>query len=479
MSHGHRAVATAPEEKADEATRPWTILGIMLMAQVMVILDVSVVNVALPSMGDALAFTSSDYQWTVSAYVLLSGGLLLFGGRLADLFDRRSMFLTGLGLFTTASIISATASSAEALILSRGAQGAGAALLTPAALSIIMSTYAGRQRATALAIWGTIGSMGIAVGVLFGGVLTTAFGWRAIFFINVPIGAVAVALTLHLVSRGQRRGGLRDLDVPGAVTAVGGLLALVYSIEGTRTHGWTSARTLVAFAAAVALLAAFALIERKVSSPLVPPATWRVRSLISASTVMAVMTGAVVGAIFLNSLFLQTVLGSSAVVTGLQFLPLAACITAGAMVASKHLGKVTPRAMMIGGLLVVSVGALVLAAMDSNPSYAADVLPGFVLIGLGVGPMFVAISVAAMSGIAPEKSGLASGVMMTGHEVGAALGVATLTAIAGDLTTRTGLVDAFPTVFTALAVAMIALAGFAAVAVPRQHAQDAHHAGMH
>jgi EmrB/QacA subfamily drug resistance transporter len=481
MSH-HAGAATlaAHDETADELRKPWTTLALMLMAQVMVILDVSVVNVALPSIGQALDFTSGDYQWTVSAYVLLSGGLLLLGGRMADLMDRRTMFLTGLGTFTLASLVSATATSATALILSRGAQGAGAAMLTPAALSIIMSTYAGKQRATALAIWGTIGSLGIALGVLFGGVLTSAFDWRAIFLVNVPIGVVAATQTLRRVERGRRTGGVRGLDVPGAIAAVTGLLALVYGIEGTRTHGWGSAQTVGAFVAAAALLTAFAVIERRVPAPLVPPATWRIRSLISASTVMAVITGAVVGAIFLSSLFLQGVLGSSAVVTGLQFLPLAACITVGAAVASHLLGKVTPKAMMVVGLVVVAAGALALGGIDAHPDYVTDVLPGFALLGLGVGPMFVAISVAAMAGIPEEHSGLASGVMMTGHEVGAALGVATLTSIAGDITTRAGLLDAFPHVFSVLAIAMLALAVFAAVAVPRQHGDATpHHGGMH
>jgi EmrB/QacA subfamily drug resistance transporter len=480
MSHETIAAAPAahPHEQAEDR-RPWTVLGLMLIAQVMVILDVSVVNVALPSMGQALDFTTTDYQWTVSAYVLLSGGLLLFGGRLADLLDRRTVFLTGLGLFTAASLVSATASSAAAIVVSRGAQGAGAALLTPAALSIIMSVYTGRQRATALALWGTIGSLGIAVGVLFGGVLTTAFGWRSIFFINVPIGIVAAVLTLRTVRPGRRDGGLRNLDVLGASTLVTGLLALVYGIESTRTEGWTSAPTMLALGAAALLLSTFALLERRVPAPLVPPATWRHRSLVSASVVMAVITGAVVGAIFLSSLFLQSVLGSSAVVTGLQFLPLAASITLGAAVASKLLGTVTPKAMMVAGLLVVAGGATLLAGMDADPTYVADVLPGFVLMGLGVGPMFVAISVAAMAGVPAERSGLASGVMMTGHEVGAALGVATLTAIAGDLTTAAGLVDGFPRVFLVVAVAMVALAAFAAVAVPRGAAAAAGHGHGH
>ncbi|HJQ88554.1 MAG TPA: MFS transporter [Propionibacteriaceae bacterium] len=479
MSHDVTSAAppaVAPEEV--EVRNPWTVLGLMLMAQFMVILDVSVVNVALPSIGRALDFTDTDYQWTVSAYVLLSGGLLLFGGRLADLLNRRTMFLTGVGLFTAASLVSATASSAAAMIISRGAQGAGAALLTPAALSIIMTAYTGKQRSTALAIWGTIGSMGIAAGVLFGGILTSALGWQAIFFINVPIGLAAAALTVRNVAQGQRTGSVRRLDVPGAATAVTGLLALVYGIEGTGTHGWTSARTLTAFLVSAALLTAFAVIERRVPAPLVPPSTWRIRSLVSASTVMAVITGAVVGAIFISSLFIQRVLDSSPVITGLRFLPLAVAITLGATIASKLLGRVTPKAMMVVGLLIVAVGTALLAGMDADPGYVTDVLPAFVVIGSGVGPMFVAISVAAMAGIAHEQSGLASGLMMTGHEVGAAIGVASLTAIAGDLTTRTGLLEAYPRVFVAITVAMVVLAAFATVAVP-QRPEPGRQAAMH
>jgi len=414
-----------------EARRPWTVLGLMLAAQFMVVLDVSVVNVALPSIGADLHLSSSSYQWTVSAYVLLSGGLLLLGGRLADLVDRRTVFLTGLTLFTGASLASGFAGDATALVLSRSAQGAGAALLTPAALSVVMTTYAGRQRATALAVWGTVGSMGIAAGVLFGGILTSAFDWRAVFFVNVPIGLAVLVGTVRSVPRGRSQG-LRGLDLPGALMLVGGLLALVRTIEEAGREGWTTTSVVTGTLAAT-LLTAFALLERRVASPLVPPRVWRVRSLVSASTVMAGVTGAVVGAIFLSSLFLQQVLGSSPVVAGLQFLLIAI------------------------GLVVSAGAALLLSTAGSDATYAADVLPGFLLLGAGVGPMFVAISVGAMSDVPDHASGLASGLMMTGHEVGAALGVAVLTTVAGDITTRAGLVAGYGDAFVAVAVLLLVL----------------------
>src|SRR4051812_20757034 len=366
----------APSVAAEESRRPWTIFALAIAAQFMVILDVSVVNVALPSISDALQLSAADYQWAISAYVLLSGGLLLLGGRIADLLNRRGAFLTGIGLFTAASLVSGVAQTPLTLILARAAQGAGAALLTPAALSIIMTAYAGRQRQTALAVWGTVGSLGIAAGVLFGGSLTSALGWRAVFFINVPIGIAVVLGTLRMIGRSSSGGGAwRRLDVPGAVTLVGGLLALVFGIEATRSAGWAAPRTWIALALAAVLLArvfgieptrsaggaaprpwtalalaavllaGFARQERRAAAPLVPPATWRIRSLVSASAVMAGITGVVVGAIFLSSLYLQAVVGSSPVVAGLQFLPLAGAITltaAAAPEATRHGGAPPP-----------------------------------------------------------------------------------------------------------------------------------------
>src|SRR4051794_25599511 len=236
---GAHQIAPAPD--ADEPHRPWTIFTLMIAAQFMVILDVSVVNVALPSIGSSLQLSTADYQWTISAYVLLSGGLLLLGGRIADLLNRRGAFLAGVGLFTAASLVSGLAQTPLMLLLARAGQGAGAALLTPAALSVIMTSYAGRQKQTALAVWGTIGSLGIAAGVLFGGSLTSALGWRAVFFINVPIGIAVVAGTLRTVARGATQSGaVRRLDAPGALILIAGLLALVFGIEATRSAGWTA-----------------------------------------------------------------------------------------------------------------------------------------------------------------------------------------------------------------------------------------------
>ncbi len=463
----HHPAAAHPAPVEDTPRRPWSVFALMIAAQFMVILDVSVVNVALPSISDALHLSSADYQWTISAYVLLSGGLLLLGGRVADLIDRRRAFLAGIGLFTAASLLSGLAQTPLTLILARAGQGAGAALLTPAALSIILTAYAGKQRQAALAVWGTVGSLGIAAGVLFGGALTSALGWRAVFFINVPIGVAVVVGTLRAVARsGSQPRPLSRLDVPGALTLVGGLLALVFGIEAIRSAGWAAPRTLLSLAVAAVLLATFARLERRAGDPLVPPATWRMRSLVSASAVMAGVTGAVVGAVFLSSLYLQAIVGSSPVVAGLQFLPLAAAMTLSAAAASKAIGHVGARTLILGGLVVMAAGVLLLAAGAGGTSYAGDVLPGFLLVGSGVGPMFVAIAVAAMSDVPAERSGLASGLMMTGHEIGAALGVAALTAVAGSLTTTAGLVDGYGRAFAVTAGVLAALFVLTAFAVP-------------
>src|SRR5690242_442947 len=355
--------------------RPWTVLILLSIAQFMVILDVTVVNVALPSIGSDLSFAPADLQWVVTAYVLFTGGLLLLGGRAADVLGRRPVFLTGLGIFTTASLMSGLAASPEWLIISRGAQGLGAAMLTPGALSIITTTYTGEQRMKALAVWGAIGGAG-AAGVVLGGLLTSWLGWESVFFINVPIGIAVGVLALRIVPASPPAAGDRRLDVPGAVSVVAGLVLLVYAIQGTSQHGWGSARTLVPLAVAAVLLTAFAWIERRAPRPLVPPSTWRSRTLVAGVALMFGATGILVSTFFLNSLYLQHELGFSALETGLAFLPLSVMVGLGAHMASHLMGRIGTRALAVAGLTLLAIGAALLAVAPDHASYGTDLLPG-------------------------------------------------------------------------------------------------------
>ncbi len=470
------------EESARAADRwPWTILILLGVAQFMVILDVTVVNVALPSIRSALRFAPQDLQWVVSAYVLMTGGLLLLGGRMADLIGRKRVFLTGLLVFTAASLASGLAPTATALIAARAAQGLGAAMLSPAALSIIVTTYTGVQRTTALSAWGALGGGGAAAGVLLGGILTTWFSWRAVFFINVPVGLLAAALTLQLVpaARATVRS-LSELDLPGAFTVVSGLVVLAYAIEGTTTHGWGSARTLVLFAISGGLLSAFAVIERGARRPLIPTAIWRVRSLISSATIMLGTTGILVGTFFLNSLFLQNVRGASALATGLAFLPLVVVIGIAAHLGQRLLARVGARIVVVGGLVLIACGDLLLSSVQASAAYATDLLPGFALLGLGVGLTFVAISVTAMSEIQADHAGLASGLMTTAHELGAAAGVAIFSAVSlGSAATATAFAHGYTKGAVAGALIAGVLALIAVVAVPTFRPIAAHRTTMH
>jgi EmrB/QacA subfamily drug resistance transporter len=418
-SHGH-----------DDGAQPWTVLVLLCVAQFMVILDITVANVALPSIGADLGFGRGALQWVVTAYVLFAGGLLLLGGRAADVLGRRRIFLAGLLLFTGASLASGLAWSPEALVVARALQGVGAAMLTPAALSIIVTTYSGPQHTKALTVWGAIGSAGAAAGMLLGGILTTGLGWEWVFLINVPIGVAVAVLALRVVPGTRPTAAGRRLDLPGATLVVGGLVVLVYALQGTADHGWGSARTLALFAGAAVLLAAFALVERAVGDPLVPPRTWRMPKLRGGALVMLGATGILVGSFFLNSLFLQHVLDASALETGLAFLPIAAAIGIGAHLTGHVIGHAGTRRVAAGGLVLVAVAALVLSGAPANASYAPDLLPGFVILGLGVGFVFPAVSITAMTDLDHERAGLASGLMTTAHEIGAALGVAVFAAIA-------------------------------------------------
>ena len=457
VAHHARDAAPHGDSAPDAGPRTsWAVLVLALTAQILVVLDISVVNTALPVIGESLRLGSSDLQWLVTAYLLLSGGGLLLGGRIADLVPRHRVFLTGMTIFTGASLFSGFATNATELIAARATQGLGAALMTPAALSLVMTTYSGAQRTRGLALWGAVGSLGIAAGVLFGGALTTWFGWQLIFWVNVPIGVVALAVGLKVLPKDvTTRAGLAQFDLPGALTVIGGLGTLMYGLAGTSAHGWLSARALVAFATSA--VAADRVRPRRASRrPAARPAAHlEGATLVSGTTVMLGATALLVGTVFLSSIFFQTVMGYSALRAGVAFLPLALAITAGTHVASKLLAKTSPRNIAAGGLTLVTVGAALLALMGSNGRFATDLLPGMLVLGFGVGMVFVAVAVTAMAGIPAQHAGMASGFLMTGHEVGAALGVAVLSAVAtaaGSLTDPAGVVDGFTAAFAAAAV---------------------------
>jgi EmrB/QacA subfamily drug resistance transporter len=448
----------------DTERKPWTTLILLGLAQFMVILDVTVVNVALPSIAADLAFAEADLQWVLTAYVLFTGGLLMLGGRATDLFGRRRVFLAGLATFTVASLASGLASSPESLIAARALQGLGAAMLTPAALSIVTTTYAGSQRTAALAAWSAIGSAGAAAGVVLGGVLTSALGWEWVFFINVPVGLLAGVGVLRVVPGVPAAAVGQRLDVLGAVTAIAGLVVLLYGIEGANEHGWASARTIALLVASGVLLAAFAAVEHSVREPLIPPRTWRNRSLVAGTALILVVTALLVAVFFLNTLYLQDVLGWSALETGLAFLPLVVVIAAGASAANRLISRAGSRNLAALGLGLVAGGSGLLALAPDAATYATDILPAFLVLGFGVGLVFPAGSIAAMSDIPEEAAGLASGLMTTGHELGAAFGVAAISAVA---TAASTFVDGYADGFTAVAAVAALVAGAAIARRPR------------
>lgn len=462
--------------------RSWSVLVLLCIAQFMVILDVTVVNVALPSIGDQLGFAAQDLQWVVSAYVLFTGGLLLLGGRMADLLGRRRVFLAGLVIFTAASLASGLATSPAALIVARALQGVGAALLSPAALSIITTTYSGAQRTAALSVWGTIGAGGAGAGVLLGGLLTSWLSWEAIFFINVPVGAGAALFAHRLVPGSAARvGALRELDLPGALTVVAGLVVLVYAIEGATRHGWGSTRTLVLLALSGGLLALFATVERRATHALLPPATWRLRSLVSSAIVMLAATGILVGAFFINSIYLQHAMAASALETGLAFVPLVLAIGLAAHAGAHLLARGGARVVVVSGLVLIAAGEVLLTGVPKDANYARDLLPGYVLLGIGVGLAFVAVSVTAMAEIHDEAAGLASGLMTTAHEIGAALGVAicSVVALGGGISAAEALADGYADAALTSAAVAGALATFALVAMPAYRPARSQRVAMH
>jgi EmrB/QacA subfamily drug resistance transporter len=425
-----------------------SLLGVLLLAQLMVIIDISAVNVALPDMAHDLGIAGADVGWTITAYSLVFGSLLLLGGRAADLLGRRRVFLFGLTVFTAASLGSAAADSPSLLFAARAAQGLGAAMLSPAALSIIMTAFKGPHRTQALGAWGAVGGAGAAVGVLAGGALTE-LDWRAIFLINLPIGLALAAGALRVVPRDTGASRWRGLDLAGAAVATASLGALVYALSQADTAGWTSAQTLGIGGGALLGLGAFAVLESRSARPLLRVERLADRAVGGGFVLMLAASAVLFGTFLLSSMYLQNVLGTGALETGLMFLPLAVAAGAGAHAGSHLIAKAGVRLPMAAGFTVAAGGTLLLSGVDSGGSYLADVLPGVVVAGLGLGVVLVAVGVAVLTGARDEETGMLSGLNTTGHEIGGALGVAVLVTIAS----AGGIADAF------LAAAAISLAG--------------------
>src|SRR5829696_1442543 len=389
--HGRHRTATTHD--APKRTR-WSLLLLLSVAQLMVILDISAVNVALPDLAADLSIGQADIGWTITSYSLLFGGLLLFGGRAADLLGRRRVFLAGLAVFTASSLVTALAADATMLFAARAGQGLGAALLSPAALSIITTTFQGPERAKALGVWGAVGGAGAAIGVLLGGVLTELVDWRAIFFINLPVGLALAAGAIKLLPGDTMRPQWRGLDLRGALLATASLGGLVYAISQAQTSGWSSTQTLGIGAAAIAGLAAFAALELRTRRPLLRVQRLTDRAIGGGFLMMLTASAVLFGSFLLSSLYLQNVLDTGALETGLAFLPLAAAIAAGVHVGSHVITKTGVRIPLAAGFAITAAGMLLLSGVNADGSYTGDVLPGMLIAGIGLGIILVAVSVA-------------------------------------------------------------------------------------
>jgi EmrB/QacA subfamily drug resistance transporter len=418
----------------ERAQHKWLALALLATVQFMVILDIAIVNVALPSIQVDLGFSQESLQWVISAYALLFGGFLLLGGRVADLLGRRRLFIAGLVVFSAASLLSGLAWSDTALILARAAQGFGAALITPAALSILMTTFAeGRERNTALGVWGAVGAFGAVAGVLLGGILTDWLSWEWIFYINVPVGLAALALTPLLLTE-SRDAHVKSFDVPGAVLVTGGLITLVYAITQANDYGWGSVETIGLFVAAGALLAAFVGWEVRVKEPLMPFSIFRIRT-VTAANISGLILGTVTFSMFLMlTLYMQQVLGYSPMKTGVAYLAVAGSAIITSTIAAQLVTRVGVKPVIVAGMAFLAAGLLYFTQVSVGGTYLGDLLPGFLLIAMGLGFSFVPISIAALAGVQASEAGLASGLFNTSQQIGGALGIAALSAVATSKT---------------------------------------------
>jgi EmrB/QacA subfamily drug resistance transporter len=438
-------------------------LLLLSAAQLMVILDISAVNVALPDLAKDLDVAGGDIGWTITSYSLIFGSLLLLGGRAADLLGRRRVFLAGLGVFTGASLVTALAGDATMLFAARAGQGLGAAMLSPAALSIITSSFHGHDRAKALGVWGAVGGAGAAVGVLLGGVLTELVDWRAIFFVNLPVGFLVATTATRILPADESRPQWRGLDLRGALLATASLGALVYALSQAQTAGWTSTQTLGLSAAALAGLAAFAALELRTRQPLLRVQRLADRAVGGGFVMMLAASAVLFGSFLLSSLYLQNVLGTGALRTGLGFLPFAVAIGVGVHAAQRLISHAGVRVPLAAGFAVAAVGMLLLSGVDQHGSYVADVLPGMLVAGLGLGIVLVAVAVSVLTGAADHETGMLSGLNTTGHEIGGSLGIALLATIATGPAAGAGLAAGIGDAF--LVAGLIAAAASAAALV--------------
>jgi len=425
-----RKTATATPHKQSPSTKSGALLVVLLVAQLMVILDITAVNIALPSLAADLGLTGSDISWTITSYSLIFGSLLLFGGRAADLLGRRRMFMTGLGIFTVSSFASAMAGTAGALFAARAGQGLGAAMLSPAALAIIMSTFQGHQRAKALAAWGAVGGAGAAIGVLVGGLLTEFTDWRMIFYVNLPVAAALAIAALKIIPADTAKPRWRGLDLRGAVLATTSLGAIVFAITQAEGAGWTSVQTHLFGLGGLAGLAVFAALERRTDTPLLRIERLADRAVGGGLFLMLAAAGSIFGLFLLSSLYLQNVLGWGPLSTGLAFIPLALTAGIGAHAAGHIVGKHGVRGPLAAAFLLAAAGMTLLAHVGENGSYLRDVLPGMLVAGLGLGVAVVSVSIAVLTGARDDEAGMISGVNSTGHEIGGTLGIAIFSTIA-------------------------------------------------
>jgi len=420
-----------------ETNRRWSALALIVTAQFMVILDVAIVNVALPSIKSDLHFSETNLQWVISAYAILFGGALLLGGRLADLLGRRRLFMTGLGLFAASSLLCGLAWSESSLIAFRAVQGLGGALLAPAALSLLMTTFAeGRERNLALGIYGAVSGSGAAVGVLLGGLLTSYLSWSWIFFINVPVGIAAIAFAPVLLRESRADVAHRHFDVPGAVSITAGLMLLVYATTRAATHGWGAASTLGLLAGSAGLVAAFAAIELRSRSPLLPLRIFRLRTLTGANIAMSIVGAVAFSEFFLLTLYLQDVLHYSAVQSGAAFSAFALAVVVMSNVAQVVVGRLGVRTTLTLGLLASAVSVAALTRLPVDGNYFRDLFPWFVLGGAGMAFSFVPVTIAGLTGVDRSDAGVASGLINTSRQIGGAIGIAAVSALAATSTSN-------------------------------------------